>query len=115
MSNSPELVIAITTVDTAERAEALAAELIRRRLAACVQIDGPITSHYVWEGKAERSAEWRLSIKSTEARLEDLQRAAHDQHPYSLPQWIVIRPADASAAYAEWVEQAVRPDPGISP
>jgi len=115
MPKSPELLIAITTVDTDECAETLAAELIRRRLAACVQIDGPITSHYVWEGKAERSAEWRLSIKSTEARLEELQRAVHDQHPYSLPQWIVIRPADTSAAYAEWVEQAVRPDLENSP
>lgn len=108
MNDPTRLIMVLTTVGSAEQAERLAGELVRRRLAACVQIDGPITSHYVWEDQVERGTEWRLSIKSTAGKLEMLSQAARELHDYDLPQWLVIREVEASPAYVDWVRQVTR-------
>ncbi|MFO8081519.1 MAG: divalent cation tolerance protein CutA, partial [Armatimonadota bacterium] len=42
------------TTDSREEAEAIAEKLVREELAACVQIAGPITSVYRWQGAVER-------------------------------------------------------------
>ena len=55
--------IAWTTVAKREDAELLAVEVVARNLAVCVQIEGPITSHYRWQGKDERADEYRLVFK----------------------------------------------------
>ena len=41
-------VVLITTTDDIDVAEAIAHDAVDRRLAACVQIVGPITSVYRW-------------------------------------------------------------------
>ncbi len=109
MSKPESLVVATTTVATREQAEALAREVASQQRAACVQIDGPITSYYIWEGELQTSAEWRLTIKSTRAALAALQALVHQLHPYELPQWWVQAPEQVSDAYARWVQDSVQP------
>ena len=55
----------LTTVDSAEEAERLARSITTARLAACVQIIGPIRSVYWWRDKVEDAQEWQLLIKTT--------------------------------------------------
>lgn len=102
-----QLAMATTTVSTADQAEQMAAQVVASKLAACVQIDGPIRSHYVWDGKTEVATEWRLTFKTTGPRLAELAVLVHRLHPYELPQWIVVSAADASAGYARWVAESV--------
>ncbi len=54
----------ITTTDSKAAAERIARELVEQRLAACVQIGGPITSVYRWQGKMETAEEWTCTIKT---------------------------------------------------
>jgi periplasmic divalent cation tolerance protein len=49
------VLIAWTTLPSRPEAEALAANVIAQGLAICVQIEGPILSHYRWRGRAERA------------------------------------------------------------
>ena len=109
MMNPEPLLVATTTVATREQAEALAREILAQRCAACVQIEGPITSHYIWEGAAQRETEWRLTIKSTRSALPALTELVHRRHPYELPQWWVGSPEHVSEAYARWVQDSVQP------
>lgn len=101
-----EILSLTTTVASKEDAERLARALLDRRLAACVQIDGGVQSHYRWKGEACADAEVRLTIKSLPARLTAIQAFMAEQHPYEVPQllWQVM---DASPAYAEWVRQEI--------
>lgn len=94
--------IAWTTVATAAEAEALATAIIDRRLAACVQIDGPIVSYYRWNGQTERAEEFRLSIKCTINQLEELQREVLQRHPYETPEWMVVRADHVGEKYLSW-------------
>lgn len=106
MTLEPQLVMATTTVATAEQAEGLASRVVASRFAACAQIDGPIRSHYVWDGKAETATEWRLTFKTTSDRLAELAALVHQLHPYELPQWIILRVPEASGGYARWVAES---------
>ena len=94
--------IAWTAVANSTDAESLAAEIIERGLAVCVQIDGPITSRYRWNGQTERAEEHRLSMKCTVGQLDQLEREVLARHPYETPEWIVVRAERVGEKYLSW-------------
>ena len=59
----------VTTIDSEESAERLARGITGARLAACVQIVGPIKSIYWWQGELEDAREWQLVMKTTTERV----------------------------------------------
>lgn len=91
-----------TTVSTRDQAEQLARGVIEARLAACVQVTGPVTSHFRWRGALEHAEEWSCSFKTTRTRWPDLARHLHEHHPYDLPE-IVMLPLAGSDEYLGWV------------
>ena len=95
-----------TTVGDHAAADALASRLVRERLAACVQIDGPIASTYAWRGGVETAQEWRCTCKTTPGRAAACRAAITAGHPYELPE-IVESTTVASTAYAAWVRESV--------
>ena len=94
--------VAWTTVADRADADRLAAGAVERGLAACVQIDGPVTSHYRWEGKVERSEEFRLTFKCLPARLMALETYILGSHPYAAPEWLVVRAERVGEKYLSW-------------
>jgi len=106
---SSALVEIRTTCPTEEAAAALAARLVRERLAACVQIDGPVCSTYAWKGRPETATEWRCTCKTTPTRSAACAAAIAANHPYETPE-IIMTPITASAAYATWVCESVAED-----
>ncbi|MBL0422122.1 divalent-cation tolerance protein CutA [Ramlibacter sp. AW1] len=95
-----------TTVGSELDAQRLARELVQARLAACVQVDGGLVSHYRWDGASHADREWRLTIKSLPRLLAQLQAFLAQHHPYELPQ-LVWQQLDSSEGYAEWVRSNV--------
>jgi periplasmic divalent cation tolerance protein len=74
--------MAMTTTDAHEDAERLARDLVERRLAACVQVLGPISSTYRWRGAVETAEEWLCLIKTTAARFDALAAHIETDHGY---------------------------------
>ena len=97
----------VTTVDQSDKAEQIAATLINERLAACVQIDGPITSVYRWNGQIQRDQEWRCTIKTIAERSEEVLRRLEEIHPYDTPEILATRVDEASEAYARWAKESI--------
>ena len=87
-------------------AEACAARLVGARLAACVQIDGPVTSVYRWAGEVQTADEYRCTCKTSPGRAEACAAALLEDHGYELPE-LVACVTFASPAYAEWVRASV--------
>ena len=106
MDDAPDTqVLHLTTpVTGAEDARRLATELVAQRLAACVQLDRSVESHYHWNGAPCAEREVRLTVKSLPARLDALQAFFAARHPYELPQ-LLWHLETASPAYAAWVRQ----------
>ena len=94
--------IAWTTVATRADADKLAAEVVRLGLAACVQVDGPLTSLYRWEGRLERAEEFRLCLKCLPDNISGLERHVLSHHPYEVPEWLVVRAEHVPEKYLSW-------------
>ena len=94
--------IAWTTLATRADAEKLAAEVVSLGLAVCVQVEGPIVSFYTWQGRPERSEEFRLCLKCLPDKLSALETHVLDHHPYDTPEWIVVRADRVGEKYLSW-------------
>jgi periplasmic divalent cation tolerance protein len=101
------MLIAWTTVGTAADADRLAAEVVATGLAACVQIDGPVVSHFRWEGKPERVEEFRLCFKVMPEQLAALRTLVLAAHPYDTPEWIAVQAEDVGEKYLSWARATV--------
>ena len=98
-----EIGVAVTTLPSREEADRLAADAVAAGLAACAQVEGPIRSHYVWEGRVESEEEFRVTFKFSADRGRDLEAWALARHPYAVPQWLAFTAGHASPAYRAWV------------
>ena len=98
----------LTTIDSLEQARAIANMLVKRKLAACVQIS-PIESVYSWRGSVQRDEEYRVFAKTTEERYADVETAIRELHSYELPAIYAIDLAHVFEPYAEWVAENSAP------
>ena len=96
------MLIATTTVASSREAEHLAAACIEQNLAVCAQVEGPIHSHYVWQGRRTVAQEWRITFKLLENQADALTAYVHSTHPYEVPQWILISAARVGEKYLSW-------------
>ena len=103
-----DLIIISTTSDDRSKLDEIAKTLVNENLAACVQINGPITSHYSWQGRIESSTEWSCLIKTKSSLWEAVEARIAELHNYQTPQILAIPVANVSKAYGEWVELQTR-------
>ncbi|AJE85774.1 CutA1 divalent ion tolerance protein [Streptomyces albus] len=98
----------LTTTDAAEKAGLLADGAVELRLAACAQINGPVTSVYRWEGLVEHASEWQVLFKTTGARYPALESWLTEAHDYENPEIIATPVVRGSAAYLDWLARETR-------
>lgn len=108
------LKILITTVEDLRQAEELASKILERRLAACITTF-QVTSRYWWRGSVERAEEFMLLMKTHEALVGDLIDFIKKEHPYEVPEILVLPVEIVGEEYLRWVEdvtlrEAARPD-----
>ena len=99
--------IVLTTLGLKEAAEKLAQQLVERRLAACVNVVGPIRSIYRWKSKVHNEQEYLLVIKTTAEQAVHLQSAFRELHPYELPECVQLSVAGGSDEYLAWLAAEV--------
>lgn len=107
--------IVLTTLDSSERARELAHKLVERRLAACVNIVNRVHSVYRWSDAPESDAvetsdEVLLIIKTAASRVEALQLAVQELHPYQLPEFLVLAVESGEREYLRWVISSTTPN-----
>lgn len=104
-----EWLTVLTTIDSPEKAEALARGAVRERVAACAQVSGPVTSVYRWQGQVETASEWQVLFKTTAARYEALEAHLRAAHDYETPEIIATPVVRGDAAYLRWMEDETAP------
>lgn len=97
-----DMLIAWTTLPRPVMAENLAAGAIEQGLALCVQVEGPIVSHYRWAGAIERTTEYRLCFKFMPEQRQALEAWVMAHHTHDTPEWIVFEADGVGEKYLSW-------------
>ena len=98
----------VTTTQRKEDAATIARALVDERLAACVQVLGPVTSTYRWKGEIETAEEWQCWAKTRRELYEPLEQSIRRLHPYEVPEILATAILAGSASYLAWLEDEVR-------
>jgi uncharacterized protein involved in tolerance to divalent cations len=88
----------------------VARALVEERLAACVQILGPITSTYRWKGAIETSEEWQCWAKTRRDLYEKIEQAIRRLHSYEVPEIIAVPILAGSESYLKWLDEELETD-----
>ncbi len=77
-------------------------KMLENKLAAGVNVVF-VDSLYWWRGKIEGTEEVLLIIKTSLKTVGQLKEFIVSNHPYEVPQIIVLSPQDVHKPYLEWV------------
>ena len=101
-------IVIFVTASNKEEAQKIADSLIKKKLAACVNIIDKIESVFWWEGKVSRGREVLLVIKSRKTNLNKIIKQVKAIHSYSVPEIIALPIAGGYKPYLEWINDSVR-------
>jgi len=95
----------ITTAATRTNAQAIAKAVVGKRLAACAQVIGPITSTYWWQGKIGTADEWLCVMKGRQDLYDELEQAIRQVHSYEVPEILAVPVVQGSQDYLQWMDR----------
>ena len=99
--------IVLCTAGSEAQAAEIARALVERRLAACVNVVGSISSTYRWQGKVVVDGESLLIIKTDASRFEALRVAVREMHTYETPELIAFAVTDGDPDYLAWLGESL--------
>jgi periplasmic divalent cation tolerance protein len=98
-----EYIQVVTTVEHKDDAGNIARILVEKRLAACVQVLGPLTSYFNWQGKLDSAAEYLCLIKSRDDLFAELEKEIISLHPYDVPEILAMPVIKGGTDYLNWM------------
>jgi periplasmic divalent cation tolerance protein len=103
-----EFIQLLTTTDSRPRADEIARALVEQRLAACVQVVGPVGSTFHWQGKIDIAEEW-LCIAKTRADMYDrVEAAIRAVHTYHVPEILAVPVSAGFKGYLDWMSSELQ-------
>lgn len=101
--------LVLTNLPDRAAAEALAAQLVQQRVAACVNILAPCRSVYRWQGEVQHEEEHPMLIKTTLEQYPALEQAIRAGHPYELPEIVAVPIERGLPEYLRWIAEETAP------
>ena len=100
-------IVVLTTLPSLSQAHRISEQILKKRLAACVNVVGPVRSFFWWKGKIDRTSEHLLLIKTRASRFSRLRRFLERVHPYSVPEILALPIKAGNAPYLNWLRREV--------
>lgn len=100
----------ITFITCANQAEAkkIAKVLLKKKLAACINIIPKVESLFWWEGKIDKAPELLLVVKTKKSLFKKLLIEVKSLHSYSCPEIIALPIIDGNKEYLKWLDDSTR-------
>lgn len=102
-------VVILSSCSDETKAQAIAAQLVEQRLAACVNVVSGVRSTYRWKGEVRAESELLLIIKSERDQVQSIRQVVQELTGYELPELIAIEIIDGSEQYIDWLTVESRP------
>ncbi len=93
----------LVTAGSEQQAVSIARALVDERLAACVNIVGPVRSIYRWRDAVEDDREYLLIIKTRAALYAKVERRVRELHTYEVPEVLALSADRGSLPYVKWL------------
>ena len=93
----------LVTAGSEQQALSIARALVGERLAACVNIVGPVRSIYRWRDAVEDDREYLLIIKTRAALYAKVERRVRELHTYEVPEVLALSADRGSPPYVKWL------------
>jgi periplasmic divalent cation tolerance protein len=100
-----DALVVLTTVSSADEAVGLIKALLERRLIACGTMLPGARSLYRWNGKVADEQEFMVLLKTRAARLEALEVAFGELHPYKVPELLALPVEAGLSKYLAWIDE----------
>jgi periplasmic divalent cation tolerance protein len=97
-------VIVFSTCANRREAREIGRELLKRRLAACVNVL-PISSFYWWRGKVRSGSECLLIIKTRAQVFRKLQARISELSSYEVPEIVSVKISNGLPSYLKWIDK----------
>jgi periplasmic divalent cation tolerance protein len=104
-----ELVLVYVTVGSDEEARRIGRALVEERLAACINILGPVQSLYRWKGELRDDREFVMVAKTRRALREQVTARVKSLHSYECPCIVFFDIAGGHAPFLDWVRAETTP------
>ena len=95
--------VVLVTAPHAVIGRKIARAVLEARLVACVNIVPKIESLYLWKGQIQRDSEVLLVMKTRTAKINHLETAVKEAHPYEVPEFVALPIAEGSREYLKWL------------
>lgn len=97
--------MAYITTKNKKQAIAIGKALMKKKLAACVNIIPSMYSFFRWQGKILSASEAILIVKSTESKKVGLMKEVKRLHSYTVPCILFLDTQSGNSDYSQWVHQ----------
>lgn len=102
-------IIVATSCDREDICRQIAETVLKKKLAACVQVSGPVKSSYWWENEIAEDDEYLVSMKTEKRLFGELSKLIRSIHSYDVPELIATQIIDIDEPYARWLKEALIP------
>jgi len=99
----------LVTAGSEEQAVSIARTLVNERLAACVNIVGPVRSIYRWRDAIEDDREYLLIVKTRAMHYMKVETRVRQLHTYEVPEVLALNADRGSPPYIQWMLDATGP------
>ena len=100
-------IIITTTTNSKSNAQSIANLLIKKKLAACVQIIPDIESTFKWEGSVSTEKEILVLVKTTKMLKDDVNKKIKENHSYKIPQITSLKFDILNNEYKKWFDLSI--------
>ncbi len=96
------------SVDSHANALKISKHLVEKKLAACVQILGPMTSIYRWKNNIEEEQEFLCLIKTKRNLFDKLKKEIKSLHLYEVPEILALECSEVDNRYHSWLIDSLK-------
>lgn len=107
MSNTTTRVVLVTCPDRAT-AQRLAESILGAKHAACINLLPGVKSLFWWNNMIQEEHEVLLLIKTTTVRASGLVEFIRHNHPYEVPECLILPVEGGLKDYLSWVEAEIQ-------
>jgi len=106
-----EMILIYVVCEDSKEAKEIGKKLLRKRLAACVNILDGMESLYFWPPDSEdilEADETILLIKTIKDNFSEISEEIHKMHSYEVPSIFSIKVDEVDSKYQKWVKDQIK-------